>query len=186
MLTDITYLENSDIYLEVLERMVAQARRSIWIATANVKLVKVRPPHSKRSKKQLAQRRMSIVRLFERLARKKIEIRLLHAAPPSGPFRKHYARSNLDKLPFFEMRQCPRVHLKTVIVDHRTAYFGSANLTGAGMGYRDERLRNFEIGATTTDGKLLEQLETFFDFIWRGEMCQDCGRKKYCPKPIKS
>jgi phosphatidylserine/phosphatidylglycerophosphate/cardiolipin synthase-like enzyme len=123
--------------------------------------------------------------LFQQLAQRKVEVRLLYAAAPSAPFMKRFSASRLEESRYFTMRRCPRVHMKTVIVDHRIAYMGSANLTGAGMGYRDERFRNFETGILTTDGKMIDQLESFFDFIWRGEMCQDCGRRNICPKPIK-
>ena len=36
---------------------------------------------------------------------------------------------------------CPRVHFKSVIVDGRFAYSGSANLTGAGMGAKSKEKR---------------------------------------------
>ena len=41
------------------------------------------------------------------------------------------------------LRRCPRVHLKTVVVDGSWMYLGSANLTGAGL------------EAQVTDGALL-------------------------------
>jgi phosphatidylserine/phosphatidylglycerophosphate/cardiolipin synthase-like enzyme len=44
---------------------------------------------------------------------------------------------------------CPRVHLKSLIIDGRFAYVGSANLTGAGMGAKSDRRRNFESGIIT-------------------------------------
>ena len=62
---------------------------------------------------------------------------------------------------------CPRVHFKCIIVDGRKAYFGSANLTGAGMGAKSERKRNFENGVLTDDPSLVEPLVEQFDSVWR-------------------
>lgn len=49
-----------------------------------------------------------------------------------------------------ERMLCPRVHFKCIIVDGVKAYFGSANLTGAGMGAKSEKKRNFENRAPDT------------------------------------
>jgi len=75
---------------------------------------------------------------------------------------------------------CPRVHLKSVIIDGEVAYTGSANLTGAGMGAKSPNKRNFEAGIVTTEENLVSKIMEQFDDIWRGSHCQDCKRKKYC------
>ena len=62
---------------------------------------------------------------------------------------------------------CPRVHFKCIIVDGVKAYFGSANLTGAGMGAKSEKTRNFENGVLTDDLVLIEPLIEQFDSVWR-------------------
>ena len=74
---------------------------------------------------------------------------------------------------------------KCVIVDGTFAWFGSANLTGAGMGAKSDRKRNFENGVVTDDPALIAPLEDQFDAIWRGDFCKDCGRKDFCGDPIK-
>ena len=71
---------------------------------------------------------------------------------------------------------CPRVHFKCIIVDGVKAYFGSANLTGAGMGAKSEKKRNFENGVLTDDPALVEPLVEQFDSVWRGDFCRECGR----------
>lgn len=38
---------------------------------------------------------------------------------------------------------CLRVHFKMLIFDFETAYIGSANLTGAGIGMKSSNRRNF-------------------------------------------
>ena len=62
-----------------------------------------------------------------------------------------------------ERMLCPHVHFKYIIVDGRKAYFGSDNLTGAGMGAKSVKKRNFENGVLTDDPALVEQ----FDAVWR-------------------
>ena len=59
------------------------------------------------------------------------------------------------------------MHFKCIIVDGVKAYFGSANLTGAGMGAKSERKRNFENGVLTDDPTLVEPLDEQFDSVWR-------------------
>ena len=75
---------------------------------------------------------------------------------------------------------CPRVHFKCIIVDGAKAYFGSDNLTGAGMCAKSEKKRNFENGVLTDDPALVEQ----FDSVWRGNFCRDCGRRDFCGDPV--
>ena len=68
-------------------------------------------------------------------------------------------------------------------VDGVKAYFGSANLTGAGMGAKSVRKRNFEHGVLTDDPALVTPLVEQFDSIWRGDFCRDCGRRDFCGDP---
>ncbi|MFH0893668.1 MAG: phospholipase D family protein [Bacteroidota bacterium] len=75
---------------------------------------------------------------------------------------------------------------KMVIIDGKIAYSGSANLTGAGMGAKNEANRNFENGFITDDPKLIEPLMTQFDNVWCGLYCKKCGRKEFCSDcPVK-
>ena len=69
-------------------------------------------------------------------------------------------------------------------VDGVKAYFGSANLTGAGMGAKSEKKRNFENGVLTDDPALVEPLVEQFDSVWRGDFCRDCGRRDFCGDPV--
>ena len=69
-------------------------------------------------------------------------------------------------------------------VDGVKAYFGSANLTGAGMGAKSEKKRNFENGVLTDDPVLVEPLVEQFDSVWRGAFCRECGRRDFCGDPV--
>lgn len=176
MWAELEYVENSDIYSEIIEEGIKKARESIWIATANVKNLRIR--HKKRI--------ISIISLFERLISQGVQIRILHGAPPSVPFQNNLSLSPLLlRSQNFAMVRCPRVHMKMIIIDNKKAYMGSANLTGAGLGLKLETNRNFEAGIIVPQGPILERLATFFDFLWQGEMCQDCSLRSKCPSPIK-
>lgn len=47
------------------------------------------------------------------------------------------------------------------------AWFGSANLTGARIGSKSLRKRNFENGVVTDDWSLIEPLGDQFHAVWR-------------------
>jgi len=72
-----------------------------------------------------------------------------------------------------------------MIFDLQSAYIGSANLTGAGIGMKSEHKRNFEAGILTTDPALLKAAARQFDEVWMGKFCAKCGRKDFCADRIK-
>ncbi len=71
-----------------------------------------------------------------------------------------------------------------MIIDGRTAYLGSANLTGAGIGAKNDRRRNWEAGILTDEKHLLEPLMAELDTLWMGTHCASCQRRSTCPDPI--
>ncbi|MEA3267377.1 MAG: phospholipase D family protein [Candidatus Fermentibacteria bacterium] len=163
-------------YTSVVEDGILKADSRIWIATANVKDLHV-PGRNRGS--------LPLLRHFEKLQRKGVNIRILHGARPSAPFRNTLAElTELHNGDGFEMQLCPRVHSKIVIVDNRMAYTGSANLTGAGIGAKSDKKRNFESGVITEDPHDIQELEEYFDGIWIGLYCGKCGRRNICPAPI--
>ncbi len=82
------------------------------------------------------------------------------------------------------MRVCPRVHLKTVVVDARLVYLGSANWTGAGLGAKGEGRRNFEMGIVTSDEQTIDHVQERYDRIWQGAECADCRLRDECEMPL--
>lgn len=160
----------------VLEDGILKARQRVWIATANVKNLHMPGP---------GRRSIPLLHHLEKLQRNGVSIRLLHGTKPSGPFLNTLAElTELHQGDGFEMQLCPRVHSKIVIVDNLLAYTGSANLTGAGLGAKSEKKRNFECGVITDDPAEIQQLETYFDSIWMGSFCKVCGRREICPGPV--
>ena len=135
--TRVRLLQDSDHH-DVVVESVRRARRSVWIATANLKELRV-PGRS-------ARRYMSVLDVFDRLARDGVELRILHASMPSRAFRAAFDRKPRLVAGGLELRQCPRSHLKLVIIDGALVYLGSANWTGAGLGAKGSNRRNFEMG----------------------------------------
>jgi phosphatidylserine/phosphatidylglycerophosphate/cardiolipin synthase-like enzyme len=165
----IEFITDTGIYEKVICQQISKARRFVWLATSDLKDLYVR-----KNRKVIP-----FLEVLSDLIAKNIEIRLLHAKEPGPAFRRdfdHYP----NLIGGMERILCPRVHLKSVIVDGTFAYTGSANLTGAGMGMKSSVRRNFEAGVITDDKKLVEGIMKQYDDIWSGRHCRKCQRKKFC------
>lgn len=157
-----------------LGRALSSCRHRLFISTADVKDLHLPLPGGRRSR--------SIVDAFNELAGRGVEIRLLHAGVPSGPFIQELKARRLTR---FVMRRCVRIHAKAIVVDGTTMYLGSANLTGAGLGAKSDKRRNFEAGIWTDELHLIDPVTDMLDAIWNGARCEDCGRKAQCPVPLE-
>ena len=166
----IEFVRDREIYERVAKGAVAGAGERVWIATADLKDL-----HVEREGGGM----VPFTGVLAGLVRRGVEVRLLHAKEPGENWRRDF-----DRYPALregmERMLGPRVHFKGVVVDGRWAYFGSANLTGAGMGAKSVRNRNFESGVWTDEPELVRAQEEQFDAVWRGEFCEACGRKAYC------
>lgn len=170
------FISNKEIYHRVIQKMVVEANHFVWIATADIKDLYV----------QNGRRMVPFLAVLSSLIEKGVSVRLLHAKEPGPRFREDF-----DKFPpliaGLERMLCPRVHFKSVIVDGKTAYTGSANLTGAGMGAKGENRRNFESGIVSDDPAMVKSIMEQFDQVWIGAHCELCQRKRYCPDcPLES
>lgn len=165
---------------------VLSAETSVWIATANLKELMVEDgraqPGVRRSRRRSTYR--SILEVLADQARRGVELRILHADRPSGPFRAELARHPILDEGGLALRLCPRNHLKTVIIDGRRLYLGSANWTGAGLGARGATRRNFELGVMTEDTRILDHVQGLYQHLWSGGPCRDCGLRDRCPGPL--
>jgi phosphatidylserine/phosphatidylglycerophosphate/cardiolipin synthase-like enzyme len=162
---------------------LSRARTSVWIATANVKQLLVEAPIGTTARAK--GRYVPILDTLQSLCDRGVTVRLLHATPPSRPFREELAaRAHRLVAPRFEMRECPRLHLKVIAIDGALLYLGSANFTGAGLGAKGDGRRNFELGILTDDDWLLDQVQARYDQIWRGGECGSCRLRRECPRPL--
>jgi phosphatidylserine/phosphatidylglycerophosphate/cardiolipin synthase-like enzyme len=168
---------------EHLQRVVAQglleAEVSLDIATADFKAMLV-PTGGKAAGR--GTRAKSIVEHLRRLAKRGVEIRLLHAGVPSAAALAELRRALPERI---RIRRCPRLHAKAVIVDCAAMYLGSANLTGAGLGAKSDTRRNFEMGVWTRSPALIDGVLESFNAIWEGRHCEKCGRRNVCPVPLE-
>lgn len=175
-----TFLSGRALYDEVVRDGILQAKRSLWIATANVKELHVEPTRSLRAGRQPYR---SIVDVLAEKVQGGVDVRLLYAELPSRRFRAAFDRRKRLVKGGLGLRHCPRVHMKAVIVDGTRLYLGSANLTGAGLGVKGDGKRNFELGLVTEDYALLDHVQALFDEVWRGDPCASCGLRDVCPDP---
>jgi phosphatidylserine/phosphatidylglycerophosphate/cardiolipin synthase-like enzyme len=171
---DAELLVSGELYREVVLRRLVRARESVWIATANVKEMFVDTGSGFRS----------ILDVFDELRRRGVELRILHAELPSRPFRSAFDRKRALVRGGLELKICPRVHFKAVLVDGAWAYLGSANLTGAGLGAKGDERRNFELGFCTEDFELIDRVTALFQAVWTGAECGPCKLRSVCPDPL--
>ena len=162
------YIADEAQFKEVIA-LAAKVKKYLWIGTADIKdlYVEERP----------------FLGVLAYLIKKGKEVRLIHAKEPGPNFREDF-----DHYPVLftglERLLCPRVHFKIIIFDLTMAYIGSANLTGAGLGMKSARIRNFEAGMLTDEPELVDAAINQFDSVWAGFKCKDCGRKDFGPDPI--
>jgi phosphatidylserine/phosphatidylglycerophosphate/cardiolipin synthase-like enzyme len=166
------YIKDSDHYNKVLSK-VASVKHTSWIGTADIKDLHVKVGSDSEP----------FLSVLDRLIRKGVSVRLIHAKEPGPIFREEF-----DRFPALisglERALCPRVHFKMMIFDMKEAYVGSANLTGAGIGMKSSLKRNFEAGILSDDPQIVDGAIEHFDSVWAGFHCADCSRKNFCSDPI--
>ena len=163
--------DHYDVVVDALRR----AKVSVWIATANLKDVHVRTRGG---------RYRSILGELDHLAREGVELRILHATLPSRSFRDAFDEHPRLVEGGLQLRLCPRVHCKTVIVDGRWLYLGSANFIGAGLGVKAPHRRNFELGWWTDDEQVIDAIQCWYEQVWIGGHCAGCGQRNVCEAPL--
>jgi phosphatidylserine/phosphatidylglycerophosphate/cardiolipin synthase-like enzyme len=169
-------------HYDFIVNALSQAKVSLWIATANLKDVRLEAPIG--SVARARGRFVSVAERLEALVARGVELRVLHGAPPSRPFRESLARRRVLSATPGWLKQCPRVHLKLVVVDGADLYLGSANFTGAGIGAKADGRRNFELGVATSDHVMIDAAQRRFDRIWTGRECAGCKVRNHCPRPL--
>ena len=172
MNSETVYIADKEHYDKVLSK-ISKVRNTLWIATADIKDLHVASEHGT----------VPFLGEIASLIKRGKQVRLMHAKEPGPIFREDF-----DRYPALihglERVLCPRIHFKMMIFDFREVYIGSANLTGAGIGMKSPRMRNFEAGILSSDDALVNAAAEHFDSVWRGARCKDCGRRQYCPDPI--
>lgn len=164
----IQYIADMEHYTKVLS-LYEKVNHDLWIGTADLKDLYVGD----------GTKVIPFLSVLDKLLKRGVDVRLLHAKEPGENFREDF-----DKYPGLwsrlERRLCPRVHFKIMVLDCTTAYIGSANLTGAGMGMKGENNRNFEAGILTDEPLLVDAAADHLDSVWQGRRCTGCKRKAFC------
>ena len=169
---EVQYIANDAHYDKVIDK-IKDCKKTLWIGTADIKDLYVKDGRGTKP----------LLEVLSDLAKRGVEIRLIHAKEPGPAFRQDF-----DKYPALidgmERVLCPRVHFKIIIFDLKTAYVGSANLTGAGLGMKGENTRNFEAGVLSCNKDFVKNAAEQFDSVWMGAHCKGCRRKEFCGDPI--
>jgi phosphatidylserine/phosphatidylglycerophosphate/cardiolipin synthase-like enzyme len=139
-------------HYEQVVQAVRKARVSVWIATANLKDLHVEVARGRYG---------SMLAELDALCGRGVDLRILHASLPSRPFRDSFDRFPRLLRGGLQLRQCPRVHLKTVIVDGR-----------------------WLLGWLTEDEHVLDEVQGRFERIWSGAECPSCGQRDVCEAPL--
>ncbi len=169
-------LLNREIYEEFVSQYVQSAQKYVWIITADIKDMFIQSGSSF----------IPFIELLADLVDQGVAVRLIHAKEPGPRFRQEFDRfPQLLDSELFERILCPRVHTKSIIIDGRIAFVGSANLTGAGLGAKHKDKRNFEAGFVFDDDEQIQTLMNWADRLYLGEFCLDCRRRDVCPDPIQ-
>ncbi|MEE1060068.1 MAG: phospholipase D family protein [Treponema sp.] len=166
------YIANEDHYDKVIEK-IKDCTKTLWIGTADIKDLYVKDGRGTKP----------LLEVLSDLAKRGVEIRLIHAKEPGPAFRQDFDKYP-DLIDGMERVLCPRVHFKIIVFDLKTAYVGSANLTGAGLGMKGEKSRNFEAGVLSSNKDFVKNAAEQFDSVWMGAHCKGCRRKEFCGDPI--
>ena len=166
---------NEETYQLVLLDLVMEAKRLLWLVTADIKDLHIKQ----------GRRYVPFLKILAEKISEGVEVRLIHSKEPGPRFREDFDRfPELIESDLFERVLCPRMHMKCVIADGRKAYIGSANLTGAGMGAKHRDRRNFEAGMVTNDPDVVNELMAFLDAFHLGDHCLKCQLRHLCPDPV--
>jgi phosphatidylserine/phosphatidylglycerophosphate/cardiolipin synthase-like enzyme len=166
----VEFITDRKIYEKVICEAIPSATAFVWLATSDLKDLYV---------EKVRKKMVPFLETLSDLLIKGVQVRLIHAKEPGSAF-----QADFDRYPELarglERLLCPRIHFKSVVVDGKFAYSGSANLTGAGMGAKSESRRNFESGFITSHKNLVHQIAKQFDDLWMGKFCKACQRKHFC------
>ena len=161
------YIANEEHYSEVISR-ITSVRETLWIGTADIKDVYVKQDGES----------IPLLGQLAALLKRGVGVRLVHAKEPGPNFREDFDRYRILATDL-ERVMCPRVHFKMIIFDLETAYIGSANLTGAGIGMKSSQRRNFEAGILTNDPQIVEAAIEQFDTLWMGHTAKNAAARNF-------
>ena len=100
------FIADMEIYNKVICEQIPRAKKFLWLATADLKDLHV-DKHGKM---------VPFLEVLSDLVFRHVEVRLLHAKEPGPAFRRDFDKY-VNLIKGMERILCPRVHVKSVIVD---------------------------------------------------------------------
>ncbi len=163
-------------YQEVIKR-ICEAKSSIKIMTGDFKRFKLKP--TAKQGENYNDGTPFIKYLMEK-ANHGIPVNII-CSRPSNSFMIEYEEFYEQMKPkCFKMFNCLRNHAKIIIIDDKSAYVGSANVTPAGLGEGVMSPGNFEAGFMTDNPDYISSLRTLFSEIMNGAYCENCHLANKC------
>ena len=165
----VQYISDVDHYHEIFSRM-NEVKRSLKISSADLKNFSVFLDGEKPIK---------FCDFLLCILSRGVHVQLLCMHPFSF---YRWVTDNLPELleqPKLEIRQNDHVHMKVFIYDDKTAYIGSANLTGAAIGKRSSRQRNYEAGVLVQNNEIFDAAATHFKEVWDAPETLRTYRKQF-------
>ncbi len=171
------YGNDGDTIGDIINNGLLKAQKYVWISGAKVGDFIVVNEHTKEAEQ--------LTKKVYQMTQRGVKFKFILA-----PHEKTKAYKNtqtfyqkLQGVDNIEFAFCYNMHMKVILVDGTWMYFGSANLTGAGIGSRTRKGKNnFEIGTITIDQRAIEPIEVQLQDIWNGSECIGCYQKQkgYC------
>jgi len=154
-----SYVADEEHYTKVFKRM-SEVKHSLKIATANLKNFNIYVEEND-SKEPIRP-----WDFFMSLVERSIHVQVVCMEPFDF---YNYTKQNCPQLlnnPLFELRYNTHNHMKIFIYDDEYVYIGSANITGAAIGKRSVRKRNYEAGMLIWGDDLIEAPLCHFYKSW--------------------
>lgn len=158
-------------------RLLFAAKSSIKIMTADFRLFRIKPISKKGKDKKGG---IPFIKYLMERAEQGISVQVICSDPTKNVkdmYEDLYKKMNTDN---FRIFFCIRNHAKVVIIDDKIAYFGSANVTPAGLGQGVLSPGNFEVGIMTDNTEIISSLNALFSMIMNEDYCLGCHRAESC------
>ena len=146
--------------------------QNLWIVTANIKNMFLE------EKGEFS----SFICLLDDLVAKGVDVKIVYSSKLG-----ERVASEIENAKHLDMDKnffcCIRSHWKLIVIDEKVIYLGSANLTGAGMGFKSEEKRNFEAGIFVDNEELAMIAMKKIQALYNENYCHQCSFKNdYCKK----
>ena len=153
------YVADEEHYTEVFRRMT-EVKHSLKIATGDLKNFNVTIEGDGGEEK------LRLCDFFLSLVERGVQVQVV-CMKPFGFYL--YAKENCPQLlesALFELRYNGHNHMKVFIFDDECAYIGSANITSAAIGKRENGKRNHEAGMLVWGEKMIQAPLNHFEKAW--------------------